>query len=1219
MPSTHKLVRAGALALAAGAAACAQVVPAAPQAAAAAQAPAAAAQNPAAAQSPAPAQGGTIRGKVVAGTTGRPGGIPLPGVSVTATNTLTGRKYTSATDVDGNYEMKIPRNGRYVVKAELTGFTTPTQEVVLTGVEAQAATQGIVIAAKATDFGLELASRAAAAEAAQTRATARTGNGTQSLALAQGDTDVTDASSGAGNAGAALPSLSGLSDSVTGPGAAAADDAIAVNGQAGQTNALAGVSEDDMRDRIQNAMDNARQNGMLPPGVDANQIVAGVMGGMMGGGGFGGPGGGGPGGGGGRGGRGGGGGGGFGNFRNFNPAQPHGSLQYQGADSALNSSAWSPTQTSVPKPPGFQNNFNVTLAASPYIPGLTKPNTKQFMFLNISGKKNLTPEVFNGIVPTAAERAGDFSASTLRGGSSAQPVTLYNPTTNGATTIPNNCLVALCGANAGAGLTLSPQAVALLNYYPLPNIAPNSVGQNYQTVTNQATNSIAINTRYVRTLGQATNTPFGRFGGGGGGRGNGGGGNGRNGQQNQKPTLRQNINVAYNYSHSANDVRQIFVPLGGATSSDGNGLNVGYTISYGRLSNNASVNWNRLSSETHNYFTNTANNPSATAGITVPNNASGFANPRFYNGLPSIGLSGFTGLSNTTPTQSIQQTIAFSDFVAWRHAKHNFRFGLDVRRVHADTAGGNTPLGSFSFTGYATASAADRSAGSAGEAGGSGDAFADFLLGSPQTTSIQANLYKTYLRENVYDWYVMDDWRLSSHITVNAAVRYEYFGPYTEKNNRLVNLDHDAGLKNFDVVLPGANGTYGGKYPSSLVNPDRTMYAPRIGVAYRLPNKGLTKQAVLRGGYGINYNTGQYAVFAQKLSGQPPFAVTQTNTLSNSPNITLANGFPTTSTVIENNWAVDKNYRLGMVQLYNLNLQKTVGMGIVLNVGYNGTKASNLDVVGSPNGVPTSVAASGNLLPAFAPFDYEESAAWAHSNQLVVSAQKRMQKGIALGATYTYMHAIDNASGVGGAVGAPVQNLFNLAAEEGNSSFDQRHNLSGNYVLELPFGPNRAFFNKGGKVAYILDGWNLSGSFVFASGTYYTPQYAQSSVTALSGNVYIQRPNRVQGQSTKGAGTVKQWFNTAAFTAPLVNGLTVYGTASPGSIEGPGTLTLNSSLSRTFTLGSTRSLESRLTVSNPFNTVQYSGISTSLNSNNYGQVTSAAGMRSITYQMRYRF
>jgi hypothetical protein len=101
---------------------------------------------------------------------------------------------------------------------------------------------------------------------------------------------------------------------------------------------------------------------------------------------------------------------------------------------------------------------------------------------------------------------------------------------------------------------------------------------------------------------------------------------------------------------------------------------------------------------------------------------------------------------------------------------------------------------------------------------------------------------------------------------------------------------------------------------------------------------------------------------------------------------------------------------------------------------------------------------------------------------------------------------------------------------------------------------------------------------------------------------------------------VKQFFNTAAFTAPaIVNGVTQFGTAAPNSIEGPGTVAVNATLSRTVQLKGTNSFEARVTATNVFNTVQYSGINTTENSFNFGQVTSAAGMRSVQVQARYRF
>jgi len=221
-----------------------------------------------------------------------------------------------------------------------------------------------------------------------------------------------------------------------------------------------------------------------------------------------------------------------------------------------------------------------------------------------------------------------------------------------------------------------------------------------------------------------------------------------------------------------------------------------------------------------------------------------------------------------------------------------------------------------------------------------------------------------------------------------------------------------------------------------------------------------------------------------------------------------------------------------------------------------------------------------------------------------------------MGATYTYSHTIDNASGVGGAVGTAVQNFYNLAAEEGNSSFDRRHNLTGTFIIEPPFGPNRKFLNKGGVMAKIFDGYSVSGAFTFGTGNYLTPTYSNNTAEASSANTFTQRPDRVFTQPLKGPGSVKSWFNTAAFTAP---GSGLYGTASQGSIEGPGTVSVNASLSRTIQLKGTNSFEARVTANNVFNTVQYSGINTTENSTTFGEVTSAAAMRSLQVQARYRF
>jgi trimeric autotransporter adhesin len=1171
---------------AAGQAAAPGQVPAGSQAPAVVQAPAVGQQPvtsaPVSGQAAATAEagGGKISGTVKAGA------VPLPGVGVTATNSLTGKKYATTTDVNGSFAMTVPRNGRYVVRAELAAFAPETKEVLI-----NAAGENGGKPEQVAEFGMQLASRVEQQEERQAAVArvggggAGAGRGLQSLSVTGDAGNLADASAGGANAGAQLPTLGNLG------GDAAANDSVTVNGQMGQTNGLAGYSEDDIRQRVQDAIAQAQRQGGAA-GDMANAVV-GMLGGMMGGGGFGGPGGGG---GGGRGGRGGGGGGGGGGFRGFNPTQPHGAIFYQGGNGALDATNFSLTGAPVVKPAFSSNRFGVSFTGSPSIPGLVKASTKQFIFFNVTGQRNITPSNLYGTVPTVAERGGDFSA-LLQPANDGAATQLYDPATGAA--IPGNVF-------SNAGLAISPQAAALLNFYPAPNIAATGrQGYNYQTITTAGNNAATAALRYVRNFGQSTG-----FGGG------------RRQAANAPKTLRQNINFNGSYSHTAADQRSIFLPLGGASETDGYGVTAGYTVGYGRLTNNASINWNRSHSMVRNYATNIAD-PLVGTGIDIPKPVVG-ADPGIYFGLPTVSVANFTTLSQTLPSDSINQTISFSDFVSYSHKKHNMRYGLDIRRVHADAIGGTGgtasgtsavgSLGSFTFSGYATQNPACTPS-STVTCAPSGYGFADFLLGLPQQSAIQAAAQKTYLRANVYDWYVQDDWRVLANLTLTYGLRYEYFSPYVEKDNRLVNLDHNADFTQVTPVCPVAiAGVCAAGSPRSLVNPDRNMYSPRLGFAYR-PKLKIFKETVVRGGYGINFNTGQYASFANQLSAQVPFAVTQTNIVGQpgcTPGtLTLANGFGCSTTPVQNNYAVNQNYRLGHVQVWNIDIQRTFPLGIVANVGYNGAKGGDLDILRAPNRT-----ASGVLDSSAQPFNYEDSLGYSRFEQLSVNVRKRLQKGVSLQATYHYGHSIDNASSIGGATPTVAQNDQNLNAEEGNSAFDVRHQLTGNWVLELPFGPNRAFLSKGGFWSRALDGFSLSGDFTFATGTYYTPHYVSTVAETATGSNNSLRPDRVLSQAISGKGTILDWFNAAAFTAPPAN---QFGTASRGSIEGPGKVAADASLSRTVALGETRSFEARVTAANVFNTVQYSGIDTTLNSQTFGQVTSAAAMRQLTVIARYRF
>jgi hypothetical protein len=750
-------------------------------------------------------------------------------------------------------------------------------------------------------------------------------------------------------------------------------------------------------------------------------------------------------------------------------------------------------------------------------------------------------------------------------------ITIYDPTTGQP--FPSNTIPAA---------RIASQATALLSYIPQPNL-PGQF-QNYQRLTSSQSNSTRVGVRFLHSFGPSSGgSPIGGLirqymGQGGAG-------------------LRQSMNANFNYSHAAADELDIFPELGGKQQSHQYSLALGYSIGKGRLTNNLGLNWNRSHTQLSNYFTDNTDIASQIGISGLPEN------PRLY-GLPNVTLNQFTSFTEQQPNFQINQTIAASDSTSWIHKKHNIRFGGDFRRVHNDLFGntGNV-TGTFTFTGLYT----EKPGTSTTIPGGSattGSSLADLLLGLPQQSSLQAPYQESYLRQNAWDVYGQDSWRALPNLTLLFGLRYEYFSPYSEKYDHLSTLDTGNNFASVATVLSGGTGPYTGKYPRDLVYPERNNFSPRIGIAVRA-----AKDTVVRAGYGINYAVGQYAKFIQDFAFQPPYADVQTNESTTGANISLANGFPAPQT--EGNYAVNKYYRLPYVQVWNLNVQRTLPLGIVLNIGYNGSKGTRLDIVDAP-GRSATESLSGVL------YDYEDSVAFSNYNALTFSARKRLQRGIALGATYTYSHSIDNASSIGGNGGTGTvvaQNWQNLLAEESNSSFDVRNKLTGNFLYELPFGPDEHWVNTGW-LSHSLSGISISGTFTLASGEALTPHYEAAVADVARGSTGSLRPDRVPGVSlTAGGGSLDNWFNKSAFTTPAAT----YGTASRYSIPGPGTVSVSGSLSKTMRFSETRTFEMRATASNIFNTVQYSGVDSTLGSGTYGQVTSAAGMRQFTFLGRFRF
>jgi trimeric autotransporter adhesin len=297
-----------------------------------------------------------------------------------------------------------------------------------------------------------------------------------------------------------------------------------------------------------------------------------------------------------------------------------------------------------------------------------------------------------------------------------------------------------------------------------------------------------------------------------------------------------------------------------------------------------------------------------------------------------------------------------------------------------------------------------------------------------------------------------------------------------------------------------------------------------------------------------------------------------------------------------------------------VDIQRQLPAGFLLNLGYNGSKGTRLDT-------ERAIQIGNNQ-----PFTYESSAGNSVFHGASVRFRKRMSHGIGFSATYIYSKSIDDASSIGGGGSVVAQNPFDIAADRGLSSFDQRHKFTGNWNYDLPFGENHRFAQKGA-LSHVLDGWQWSGNFSIASGLYFTPRVLGNSVDINRGVSGSLRANVTGEPVSLSSPTTLEWFNTAAFCAPALASTstcanpsgTSFGDAGRNIIEGPGQISLDMSFGKTITIKESRALELRLQAANVFNFINFSSINTVVNSLTFGEVTSAAATRRITMIARFRF
>ena len=582
----------------------------------------------------------------------------------------------------------------------------------------------------------------------------------------------------------------------------------------------------------------------------------------------------------------------------------------------------------------------------------------------------------------------------------------------------------------------------------------------------------------------------------------------------------------------------------------------------------------------------------------------GLANPPtdpFSFGLPYFNATNYSMVTDSPSLPQVQRDNLWqvSDGLSLQQRGHTLKFGGEWLHFQMSYLQSNLSRGTYTYTGVFTS--AD------GSGTGSGDPFADFLLGFPQRTQRTTGSGQAYLRQNVWAGYVQDDWRLTPRLTVNLGLRYEYAAPFTEKRGNLLNLDYST-LPQPPRLQPVRTG----------VLPDRNNFAPRAGIAWQLPK---TRRTVLRAGYGV-YFTPEIAVETYDLVLNHLLNELNETQGDRSPVLTTRDGFPKTSASgFPSYYGIDPRARTPYLQQWTASIQRELPGRMLLEAAYLGSKGTSLGRYRQFN-TPAHVETGENLpprpgdlqslrtFPSLGAIIQRQHIANSSYQSLQVKVEKNMSSRLSLLASFVWSKSIDDADGVipglYDSVGA--QDERNLRLERALSFFNVGRRITGGYVWRFP---------ESGVAGPLLRRWSLSGTVTLQDGTPENPYFFALDF-ANSGTP--NRPDAVLGESPKlprGQRTAEHFFNTNAFTSPAPF---TFGNAGRNTIPGPGNNIFDFVLHRRFQVREGQTVEFRAESFNTFNHPNW-GIA----GNNpdfgpfFGRIFTSGEPRRLQFALRYDF
>ena len=551
-------------------------------------------------------------------------------------------------------------------------------------------------------------------------------------------------------------------------------------------------------------------------------------------------------------------------------------------------------------------------------------------------------------------------------------------------------------------------------------------------------------------------------------------------------------------------------------------------------------------------------------GITVPAGTPG---------VPDMEISGgFFDLYPNPLSSNISQQYELLDNMSWTKGRHAIKTGVLVRYGDPVINNQNNQFGEFDFNGQYT-----------------GFAYADFMLGYPSTVKLKGPALPRYNRKTDTGLYVNDAWSVSPKLTVTLGLRWEYFMPSVDNNDRRVNWDPATQA----VVVPSQSTLQFTSIPQdipveiapagfpgrSLMYGNWNNFGPRVGLAYRLNDR-----TVLRGGYGVYY--GELINAYQDNFGpgnQDVFSTTSLRLYNTTPIPTLQFPNPFGSAALglgvcaheadcgDSIVGTNPHLKTPMIQQWNFTVERDLGHSLAARVSYRGSMSTQIPVVYNLN-LPQ--ASTSNLTNVYTyplwtggNINYETDGAIDKSNAIDLALNRKFAQGVQFQLAYTYTKSMTDSSASDGESGT-ASDPYDRHYDWGNNTLIPRQRFVPTVLWEVPYGKGKTWGGNASRaMSAALGGWEFSVLTVIQSGRYFSPSYDGTSWLQVR-NSNATRPNCTGSDPYTGN---SNWYwennalylNPAAFSVPTPG---TYGNCPANSLVGPGAWTVNLGLHKSFNL-----------------------------------------------------